>query len=157
MTASSVETMNANATEPLVTEFGTFEVGEREKVSFPSGLPGFEACRKFVLLSSPELGVFQCLRSCEGPAASFVVVDPRRVLPTYRTVLSQADLVRLGTTNEAAAAPLLWLAIVTLEDATGQAHVNLRAPIVINPQMMVGYQLMPSNSLYPLRHPLSGD
>ena len=157
MTAISAEPMNANATtERLVTEFGTFEVGEREKVSFPSGLPGFEACRKFVLLSSPELGLFQCLRSCEGPVASFVVVDPRRVLPTYRTVLSQADLVRLGTTNDATA-PLLWLAIVTLEDATGQAHVNLRAPIVINPQMMVGYQLMPSNSLYPLRHPLSGD
>ena len=35
--------------------------------------------------------------------------------------------------------------------------VNLRAPIVINPQTMVGYQLMPSNSLYPLRHPLGGE
>ena len=151
------DAMSATTTTmTLVTEFGTFEVGEKEVVRFPSGVPGFEACRRFVLLSSPELGVFQCLRSIEGPAASFVVVDPRRVLPTYRTVLSQADLVRLGTTGDPSA-PLLWLAIVTLEDATGQAHVNLRAPIVINPQMMVGYQLMPSNSLYPLRHPLSGD
>jgi flagellar assembly factor FliW len=154
MTATSAEPA-MSATEHLVTEFGTFEVGEQEKVSFPSGLPGFEACRKFVLLSSPELGVFQCLRSIEGPVASFVVVDPRRVLPAYRTMLSQADLVRLGTTGDATA-PLLWLAIVTLEES-GQAHVNLRAPIVINPQLMVGYQLMPSNSLYPLRHPLSGD
>jgi flagellar assembly factor FliW len=80
------------------------------------------------------------------------------VLPTYRTVLSTADHVRLGSAGDATM--LLWLAIVTLEDTTGQAHVNLRAPIVINPQMpqmMVGYQLMPSNSLYPLRYPLSGD
>jgi flagellar assembly factor FliW len=157
MTVMSADEVMKAATTPmtLVTEFGTFEVGENEVVRFPSGMPGFEACRKFVLLSSPELGVFQCLRSIEGPAASFVVVDPRRVLATYRTVLSQADMVRLGSTGEGT--PLLWLAIVTLEDATGQAHVNLRAPIVINPQMMVGYQLMPSNSLYPLRHPLSGD
>jgi flagellar assembly factor FliW len=112
-----------NAPLRLDTEFGVFEVGSEESISFPSGVPGFEACRRFVL-------------------------------PTYRTVLSGADLVRLGASPDGS---LLWLAIVTLEDATGQAHVNLRAPIVINPQMMVGYQLMPSNSLYPLRHPLSGD
>jgi flagellar assembly factor FliW len=153
MTAASIDPV-MSATQHLDTEFGSFDIGEKERISFPSGVPGFESCRKFVLLSSEELGVFQCLRSIEGPVASFVVVDPRRVLPSYRTVLSQADLVRLGTSGESPT--LLWLAIVTLEDATGQAHVNLRAPIVINPQMMVGYQLMPSNSLYPLRHPLSG-
>jgi len=155
MTAISVDPVMNGTTQHLVTEFGTFDVGPSEQISFPSGLPGFEACRKFVLLSSEELGVFQCLRSIEGPVASFIVVDPRRVLPTYRTVLSTADHVRLGSAGDGAT--LLWLAIVTLEDTTGQAHVNLRAPIVINPQMMVGYQLMPSNSLYPLRHPLSGD
>jgi flagellar assembly factor FliW len=153
MTAVPAEPV-MTATLRLDTEFGIFEVGPQESISFPSGVPGFEACRRFVLLSSPELGVFQCLRSIEGPVASFVVVDPRRVLPAYRTVLSGADMVRLGASADAS---LLWLAIVTLEDATGQAHINLRAPIVINPQLMVGYQLMPSNSLYPLRHPLSGD
>jgi flagellar assembly factor FliW len=153
MTVTMIEPV-MNAPMHLDTEFGTFEVGPTEIINFPSGMPGFEACRKFVLLSSAELGVFQCLRSIEGPAASFVVVDPRRVLASYRTALSQADLVRLGTSPDGA---LLWLAIVTLEDATGQAHVNLRAPVVINPQTMVGFQLMPSNSLYPLRHPLSGD
>jgi flagellar assembly factor FliW len=155
MTAISVDPAMNGTTRHLDTEFGSFDVGPKEEISFPSGLPGFEACRKFVLLSSAELGVFQCLRSIEGPAASFVVVDPRRVLASYRTVLSQADHVRLSSAGDTTT--LLWLAIVTLEDATGQAHVNLRAPIVINPQMMVGYQLMPSNSLYPLRHPLSGD
>jgi flagellar assembly factor FliW len=154
MTAISIDPV-MSATQHLDTEFGSFDIGPKEQISFPSGVPGFEACRKFVLLSTEELGLFQCLRSIEGPVASFVVVDPRRVLPSYRTVLSQADTVRLGTTGETT--PLLWLAIVTLEDTTGQAHVNLRAPIVINPHMMVGYQLMPSNSLYPLRHPLSGD
>jgi flagellar assembly factor FliW len=144
------------ATTPTMrvdTAFGSFEVEPTQIINFPSGLPGFEACRRFVLLSSPELGAFQCLQSIEGPAASFVVVDPRMVLAGYRTVLSAADLVRLGAAQDAT---LLWLAIVILEES-GQAYVNLRAPIVINPQAMVGYQVMPSNSLYPLRHPLSGD
>jgi len=153
MTLTGISAEPMTETMRLDTGFGHFDVGPQEIISFPSGLPGFEACRKFVLLSSAELGAFQCLQSIEGPAASFVVVDPRLVLAGYRTVLSQADLVRLGASADA---PLLWQAIVILEES-GQAYVNLRAPIVINPQLMVGYQVMPSNSLYPLRHPLSGD
>jgi flagellar assembly factor FliW len=47
----------------------------------------------------------------------------------------------------------VWLAVVTVQ--AEQTVVNLRAPIVINPARMLGYQLMPSNSLYPLRYELT--
>jgi len=33
--------------------------------------------------------------------------------------------------------------------------VNLRAPIVINPETMLGCQVMPQRSLYPVRHVIS--
>jgi flagellar assembly factor FliW len=136
------------------TGFGEFDVAPRDIVAFPNGLPGFERSRSFVLLSPAEdLAPFRCLQAIDGPAASFVVVDPRLVLAGYRTKLSLADLSRLSATEETT---LLWLAIVTLGTADVAPHVNLRAPIVINPATMVGYQLMPSNSLYPLRHPLGG-
>jgi flagellar assembly factor FliW len=36
----------------------------------------------------------------------------------------------------------------------GTIAVNLRAPIVINPTRMVGQQVIPHNSVYPLRHVL---
>lgn len=140
--------------ERINTSFGEFEIVARDIIAFPNGLPGFERCRRFVLLSSDEeLAPFRCLQAIDGPCASFVVIDPRAVLPSYQTVLSQADMARLGATGDSA---LLWLAIVTLATADVEPHVNLRAPIVINPATMMGYQLMPSNSLYPLRHPLSG-
>ena len=125
----------------------------RDAVRFPVGLPGFEACRSFVLMQNDALGPLQLLKAIEGPSASFLVIDPRRVLPEYRCELSQTDRHRLGVTD---AASLLWLVLVTIE-LDGTITVNLRAPIVINPQTMVGYQLMPSNSLYPLRHPLGGE
>jgi flagellar assembly factor FliW len=57
---------------------------------------------------------------------------------------------RLGAAGDTS---LLWFAIVSL-DADAAAFVNLRAPVVINPERMLGYQVMPHNSLYPLRHPL---
>lgn len=132
------------------TAFGTFHVGAADVLSFPSGMPGFEQCRRFVLLSSDELAPFQCLQSVEGPAASFLVIDPRRALPDYRCVLSDVDRLRLGGGNEDT---LLWASIVTVH--ADQTLVNLRAPVVINPELMIGYQLMPSNSLYPLRFELA--
>lgn len=132
------------------TAFGTFHVTANDVIAFPSGMPGFEQCRRFVLLSSDELAPFQCLQSVEGPAASFLVLDPRRALPDYRCLLSEVDRLRLGTADDGA---LLWASIVTVQ--ADQTFVNLRAPVVINATRMVGYQLMPSNSLYPLRYELA--
>ena len=83
------------------------------------------------------------------PSPSFLVVDPRRVLPDYRARLNQSDLTRLGGTDETS---LVWLAIVTVAD--DGLFANLRAPVVINPARMLGFQLVPSDSVYPLRQPL---
>jgi flagellar assembly factor FliW len=132
------------------TAFGTFDVSTDEIIAFPAGLPGFEECRRFVVLSSHELDPFQCLQSVEGASASFLAVDPRRALPDYRCVLSDVDRARLGEPDEAS---LVWLAVVTVLD--DRTLVNLRAPVVVNPTRMLGYQLMPSNSLYPLRFELA--
>lgn len=132
------------------TAFGTFDVAAEDIVSFPAGLPGFEECRRFVVLSSRELEPFKCLQSVEGPSASFLAVDPRRAFPDYRCVLSDVDRVRLGEPDETR---LVWLAIVTVHE--NETIVNLRAPVVVNPDRMLGYQLMPSNSLYPLRYELT--
>jgi flagellar assembly factor FliW len=135
----------------LETPFGVLDVSDDQIVSFPSGLPGFEQCRRFVVVSTAEIAPMQCLHAVEGPNTSFLVLDPRRVMPEYRAVLTQTDFVRLGATQ---ATTLLWLAVVSF-DEVGQAFVNLRAPVVINPERMLGYQVMPHNSLYPLRHPLA--
>jgi len=135
------------------TPFGRFRVAPHERVRFPSGIPGFEDCREFALLSPGDLGALSCLQSLAGPPASFLVVDPRHVLPQYRCALGTTDLMRLGAGADTL---LLWLAIVSMDEA-GRAYANLRAPIVINPERMLGYQVVPHNSLYPLRQPLASD
>ncbi len=132
------------------TAFGSFDVAPQDIVAFPAGLPGFEECHRFVVLSSRELDPFKCLQSVDGPSASFLGVDPRRVFPDYRCVLSEVDRARLGHPDPEA---LVWLAVVTVQ--AEQTLVNLRAPVVVNPERMLGYQLMPSNSLYPLRFELA--
>lgn len=118
-----------------------------ETIRFPHGLPGFERCRGFVLMTSEGLGPVQCLKAVEGPSASFLVIDPRRVLPDYRCDLSEMDRVRLGVQEHDT---LLWLALVAIE-LDGTITVNLRAPIVINPGAMIGQQVIPHHGVYPIR------
>jgi flagellar assembly factor FliW len=120
---------------------------DREIVAFPHGLPGFEDCKSFVVFTA-DAAPFQWLTSVEGPPASFLTVDPRIVLPTFRYALSAADLSRLQAHADS---PLLWLAIVLVE-ADGTVTANLRAPIVINAATMIGHQMMPQDCLYPLRY-----
>jgi flagellar assembly factor FliW len=126
------------------------DAGHRaDVVRFASGIPGFEACRGFVLVAAPVDGL-QYLTSVEGPPSSFLVVDPRRVQAGYRCQLSDADRHALRAAEDDT---LLWLAIVSVE-ADGSVVANLRAPIVINPAQMLGQQVIPFESLYPLRHVL---
>ena len=132
------------------TRFGEFDADPRDVLNFPDGLPGFEQCHRFVVLSSMTMAPLQCLHAVDGPA-TFLAVDPRLVLSKYRCVLTHGDMVRLGATDQTL---LLWLALVAV-DESGEATVNLRAPVVVNPTRMTGFQVVPSNSLYPLRYPLT--
>jgi flagellar assembly factor FliW len=138
----------------IETNVGTFEVAAADTIHFPDGLPGFERCRRFVVISSDDITPLHCLHAVEGPSASFLAVDPRVVMPSYRCVLAESDRVKLGATDETT--PLVWLALVTVDAGQGPS-VNLRAPVVINPARMLGCQVMPHDSLYPLRHPLAAE
>jgi flagellar assembly factor FliW len=122
---------------------------EQQIVRFSTGLPGFETCRSFVLFSA-EAAPFQWLSAVDGAAASFLVVDPRRIVADFQHRVSGPELERLGAASDAG---LLWLAIVLIE-TDGSITVNVGAPIVINPAAMTGMQLLPQDGLQPLRHVL---
>lgn len=123
-------------------------LGEPLIVEFPAGIPGFETCHRFVLVSSPELAPLACLQALDPPEASFLAVDPRLLEPGYDLTLREFERARLGAGDE----PLLWLAIVTI--ANGEATANLRAPIVINPRRMTGCQFIRDEVEYPVRYSL---
>lgn len=124
---------------------------EQGRIAFADGLPGFEAHREFVLVTSPALEPFACLQGLGPDAPAFLVVDPRRIVAGYRCHLSDANRSRL---RAAAGAPLLWLALVRPGEAG--ATVNLRAPVVINPETMRGLQVVDADEAYPLDLPIGG-
>jgi flagellar assembly factor FliW len=119
-------------------------------IDFPDGLPGFEGCRQYVLLSGPAVAPFTIIQGLGPEAPAFAAIDPAQVVDGYRAQLEDADRVRLGATDDA---PLVWLALVSPQQEPAPT-VNLRAPLVINPQTLRGIQLIAAESPYPLDHPL---
>lgn len=118
-------------------------------VTFPHGLPGFERCRRFVVVAAADLAPFVCLKGLEESEPSFLAIDPRRIEPGYRVSLSSADRRRLDAAEDEA---LLWLALVRVDGDA--ATVNLQAPVVVNPRGMRGLQLVTAESPYSAAHPL---
>jgi len=135
---------------PVVGPLSAAVVDTRHVIGFPAGIPGFESCRSFILMQLEGNDEFHCLTAIEGPNASFLVVDPRHLVPDYECELTAADAARIGANGSA---PLLWLALVTIE-RDGTTTVNLRSPVVINPARMLGHQVIPHDNKYPLRHVL---
>ena len=127
----------------IETRFGVFSIDEPQVISFPSGIPGFESCRRFVLIASPDLAPLSCLQALDSPQPSFLALDPLRIDRDYQAQLTAAERALLKATEQDT---LLWLAIVG--EAAGRATANLRAPIVINPRAMMGCQLVRNESPY---------
>lgn len=123
---------------------------EPTTIVFPEGLPGFEACRRFTVQASEALAPLKRLQALDGPAASFLALDPRLVVADYPARLNASDGVKLQADG---ATPLVWLAIVAVE-ADGSATVNLRAPVVVNPARMIGRQVVCDDPSYGIRHPI---
>ena len=115
-------------------------------VDFPSGIPGFESHRRFVLIASAELSPLGCLKAADATDVSFLVIDPQLVCLDYELKVGEFDRMRLGAAPDD---PLLWLAIVTITE--NDAAENLRAPIVINPAKMLGAQLIRDDDRYPVQ------
>jgi flagellar assembly factor FliW len=120
-------------------------------ITLPLGLLGFEKFKSYVLLGSPEEAPFLWLRMVDDPNLSFLVVAPSVLASDYQPDLSDEDVQFLGLQDPQDA---LLFNIVTLHK-DGKATMNLKGPIVVNRQTLVGKQIIPRNAgRYALQHPV---
>lgn len=129
------------------TRFGVFDVNPGDVIRVPGGLPGFEQCRRYVVVTSPPLEPFTCLQGLDDSRPSFLALDPKLVVPDYGVPLSPADRHRLEAGE---GEPLLWLALVRLD--ADAVLANLGAPVVVNPRRMIGIQAIPADTPYAIDH-----
>lgn len=130
------------------TRFGRIEFGPEDTLLFPEGLPGLDDCRHWVVLADPEDNVLAWLQSAERPEVALAVASPRRWVPGYQLRVCRRELEPLGPIRIEAACVL---AIVSKTEVG--LVLNLRGPLVIDPERRVGRQVI-ANGPAALRYPI---
>lgn len=136
--------------------FGVLPYENDAVLEFPSGLPGFEAERRFLPVEMPEHRPLVFLQSLATPSLCFPTLPVGAIDAQYRLRLEPADLETLGFAPGARPAmgrELLCLAILTIE--AGSITANLLAPVVIAPATRRAVQAIVAGRGHSHRHPLA--
>jgi len=137
--------------------FGEITVDEEKLITFAEGIPGFPALRQFLLLSEQASGeddadeMFYWLQSVEETETAFVLLDMMKYKPDYNPFVEESQVECLGTTDPA---DFLIYNIAVMPGDPKRITVNLRAPIVINPEKRLGKQVICTNDDYDIQHKL---
>lgn len=125
-------------------EFGTVEVADDRIIEFPAGLPGFEACRRFVLVHEEgrEPEVF-LLQSVDDPDVAFSITAPARLGVNLEFTLSDEEQALLAIENDDDVAIAIIVRSQKQEEAgpaSAGLSANFMAPLVINTRARRGMQ-----------------
>jgi flagellar assembly factor FliW len=130
---------------------GALEIRADTVITFPAGMPGFEALRRFALIETQRDDLVW-LQSVDDSGLTFLLVDPFMLLADFEIEIPPADLAALGAASETPS--LLVLAVVQLQGGV-PVDANLQSPIVIDRERRVGRQVVLPNSRYGMRHPIA--
>lgn len=134
--------------------FGSLDISEEEIFTFPSGLPGFESYRRYVILQQKEYDPFLFLQCVDNGELSFFLIDPFAIYPDYEVILDEPAKQELQAEEGDSRPSVLVYAIVSIRDSLEKATLNLMAPVVLNMEKKIGKQLILHHSGYMTRHPL---
>lgn len=127
------------------TRFGTLACAARDLLLFLEGVIGFEHLHAWVLLREPPL----CwLQAVEDPQIALPVISPFRCVADYRLQLDPVDCQMLDLTASENA-----LVLVVIGQHDGEWTLNLRAPLLIRPELRLGRQVVTSSG-HSLQHVL---
>ncbi|MDR2701528.1 MAG: flagellar assembly protein FliW [Spirochaetaceae bacterium] len=127
--------------------YGLIEIDERQKVSFPAGLFGFESVKDYVLIDA-ERQPFYWLQSLEAEHIAFITINPFLFRPDYELDIEDDLLKDIGITK---AEDALVFSIVTIPPG-GPMTANLQGPLIINRETRIGRQGILSDSRWKTKH-----
>jgi Uncharacterized protein conserved in bacteria len=128
--------------------YGEIEIEDRQRISFPRGVFGFEDLREFILLDATT-EPFYWLQSVERVEVAFVLIDPKFFCPDYTPDADPGELEEIGITD---LDDMLVFAIVTVPPSAQKMTANLQGPLILNRRTHVGRQSISSNPRWGVRH-----
>jgi flagellar assembly factor FliW len=131
--------------------FGEVDIAEEKVLTFKNGLPGFDDCFRFTIISSEETDPFLWLQSVEEPDVALAVVNPFRLFPDYSPIVNETDLTYLGNPSDE---DILALTVAVIPVKYENMTTNLVSPILINLTSNQAHQVIMENSSYQVRQPI---
>lgn len=132
--------------------FGPITYEPEDVLDFPNGLFGFEKERQFLLLPfSGSQGNMLCLQSVAAPSPAFILMNPFSLKPDYAPVLSPEELKVMGVSKSY---ELCYYVMCVAREPVGESTVNLRCPVVVNPDLRRACQVILDTQDYHMRHRL---
>jgi flagellar assembly factor FliW len=137
--------------ETLTTRFGRVIFDEEDVIRFPTGLIGLGSCRQWVLLADRNHAAVAWLQCVDQVDVALAVVNPRRFVPDYQLRVARRELAPLDIADLGRAKVL-----VILGKTDRGLALNLKAPLVVNPDRRLGRQVVANGEL-PIRHELESE
>ena len=133
--------------------FGPIEYGPEDILHFPNGLFGFEDEKEFLFLPfHGSNGSLLCFQSVRTPSLAFVAMDPFALKPDYAPVLSEEELFLMGAKEST---ELCYYVLCAVREPVAETTVNLKCPVVVDPDRRVAAQVILDTKEYHMRHRLA--
>ncbi|MCI9568371.1 MAG: flagellar assembly protein FliW [Lachnospiraceae bacterium] len=136
----------------IQTDYGVVEYEAKDLFIFSDGIFGFPKLTKYLLLCLNEGDDSMLLMlSTEDSKVEFALINPFLLCPDYSPALSPEELACLEAKDNS---ELSYYSICVVKENYLENTVNLKCPLVINPQTRRGIQVILENSSYGHRHEL---
>jgi flagellar assembly factor FliW len=128
--------------------FGQIDVEEKQKVTIPQGLFGFEDYKEYVLIDA-EAQPFIWLQSINEKEIAFILLNPFIFRKDYELNITNEELSEIGLKSPENA---MILVIITIPQDGGPITANLQGPIVINTENMTAMQAILADAKWKTKH-----
>ncbi|WP_028829249.1 flagellar assembly protein FliW [Proteocatella sphenisci] len=133
--------------------FDKISVSEKDIIRFEHGLFGFETLKEHILISfEPGNDNLMCLQSVQDSELAFILMNPFNLKKDYSPILTDSDIRELEIKDDTEG--VLYYAVCVVKDDVSESTVNLKCPLVINPQSQAAKQLILDDERYSFRHSL---
>ena len=133
--------------------YGLIDVDERQRITFPHGLLGFENLKDYVLLDA-ERQPFYWLQSLEVERVAFILVNPFLFRPDYELDIDDEELKDIGIDK---AEEALIFSIVTIPADGSPMTANLQGPLVINREARLARQSILTDQRWKTKHDIMAE
>ena len=135
--------------------WGRFTLPEDRIITFPGGLPGVAEFQRYALFQEPRTAPLSFLQSVENPQLAFVVAEPATVSPDFRPgpVSGALKDLEAGSLKELKVLVMLNIPPGRPRELTA----NLQCPLLINPRLRRGKQVIMETPRYSQQHRVFSD